>query len=181
MQSPQGEVLTFPKPSDAEQRSPISQPCTLSTIRVPAKNSPGDRSACHLLLCLCSQQAAELLRKLTDDRTWQSQPPHYGTKAARDLLDAAQRHMPVSLPSVSLPSFTADSLQLPAFSAPSVQLPKVELPQLGSAEKGLQDAAVRISQASICKPPLPTLLHCSAEMHWHNCVAPTSPTSAAEH
>ena len=81
--------------------------------------------------CLsCSQQAAELLRRLTDDRTWQSQSPHYGTKAARDLLDAAQRQIPVSLPTVNLSSIKADSLKLPAVQLPSISLPSVNLPSI---------------------------------------------------
>ncbi|CAL5225145.1 g7925 [Coccomyxa viridis] len=115
------------------------------------------------------QQAAELLKRLTDDRTWQSQSPHYGTKAARDLLDAAQKQIPVSLPSVDLSSIKADSLklpsvQLPSFSLPSVdftgiradsvKFPSVQLPSFSAAPgqfpklaaEDLQDVASRISE-----------------------------------
>ena len=123
-------------------------------------------------LCLsCRQQAAELLKRLTDDRTWQSQSPHYGTKAARDLLDAAQKQIPVSLPSVDLSSIKADSLklpsvQLPSFSLPSVdftgiradsvKFPSVQLPSFSAAPgqfpklaaEDLQDVASRISEVS---------------------------------
>ena len=119
----------------------------------------------------CSQQAAELLNKLTEDRTWQSQSPHYGTKAARDLLDAAQKQLPVSLPSITLPSIKADSLKLPSDKLPSsvhfpsFSAPSFQLPDLGKAED-LQDAAARISKASLlssCNPklhcPLPQLVH----------------------
>ena len=104
------------------------------------------------------QQVGELLRKLGEDRTWQAQPPHYGSQAARDLLDAAQKHLPVSLPSVSLPSIRPDSLklpsvdlssvQLPSLRAPSVQLPHVDLSSLGKAG-GLEQAAVGITEVSL--------------------------------
>lgn len=104
------------------------------------------------------QQAGELLRKLGEDRTWQAQPPHYGSKAARNLLDAAQKHLPVSLPSVNLPSIRSDSLklpsvdltsvQLPSLKAPSVQLPHVDLSSLGKSG-GLDQAAASITEVSM--------------------------------
>ena len=107
------------------------------------------------------QQAGELLRKLGDDRTWQAQPPHYGSQAARNLLDAAQKHLPVSLPSVSLPSIRPDSLklpavdlsavQLPSLPRPSVQLPHVDLSSLGKAG-GLEQAAAGITEVSALPP-----------------------------
>ena len=104
------------------------------------------------------QQAGELLRKLGDDRTWQAQPPHYGSKAARTLLDAAQKHLPVSLPSVNLPSIRPDSLklpsvdlssvQLPSLRVPSVQLPQVDLSSLGKSG-GLEQAAAGITEVRV--------------------------------
>lgn len=121
----------------------------------------------------CSQQAAELLNKLTEDRTWQSQSPHYGTKAARDLLDAAQKQLPVLLPSVNIPSIKADSLKLPSVKLPSsVQFPSFsapsfQLPNLGKAED-LQDAAARLSEASLLSS-CNLNLHCSLSQLVHHC------------
>lgn len=121
----------------------------------------------------CSQQAAELLNKLTEDRTWQSQSPHYGTKAARELLDAAQKQLPVSLPSVNLPSIKADSLKLPSVKLPSsVQFPSFsgpsfQLPNLGKAED-LQDAAARLSEASLPSSCSPNV-HCPLSQLVHHC------------
>ena len=99
----------------------------------------------------CSRQAVELLQKLAEDKTWQSRSPHYGTKAARDLLDAAQRQIPVSvpsvkLPSVNLPSIRADSVQLPSVQLPSFSAPSVQLPKFAAGD--FQHAAARISEAS---------------------------------
>ena len=104
------------------------------------------------------QQAGELLRKLGDERTWQAQPPHYGSQAARNLLGAPQKHLPASLPSVNLPSIRPDSLklpsldlsavQLPSLTAPSVQLPHVDLSSLGKAGS-LEQAAAGITEVIV--------------------------------
>ncbi len=126
------------------------------------------------------QQAGELLKKLGDDRTWQAQPPHYGSQAARKLLDAAQKHLPVSLPSISLPSIRPDSLklpavdlssvQLPSLSRPSVQLPRVDLSSFGKAG-GLEQAAAGITEVSRPKAVNSIMIRCvllTAELTlWH--------------
>lgn len=57
----------------------------------------------------CSRQLRELADKVQDERFWASQQPHYGTAAAKRLLQTAGEALPgISLPSVAGP-------QLPQF------------------------------------------------------------------
>ena len=54
----------------------------------------------------------------------------------------------MSLPSVNLPSIKADGIRLPSVQLPSLSAPPVQLPKL--AAQDLQDAASRVTEASLC-------------------------------
>ena len=100
------------------------------------------------LCSVCSQQLAALADKVQDERFWAGQQPHYGTDAAKRLLQSAAEH--VSLPSLELPPLPQlpESVQLPAFRLPAApQLPDIS----GGADlRSLQEAAAGLAQACFC-------------------------------
>lgn len=75
----------------------------------------GQQQQQHLSMLHCSRQLGELAEKVQDESFWASQQPHYGTAAAKRLLQTAAE----ALPGVSLPSVTVPQLpQLPMVYAP---------------------------------------------------------------
>ena len=70
-------------------------------------------------ICTCSDVGA-LLDTLQDEAFWTSLQPHYGSNAAKQILQQAQAFAAEQLPMTSLPS-----VQMPSISVPTVQLPNL--------------------------------------------------------
>lgn len=114
------------------------------------------------LVHFCSHQLSSLVDTLRDEAFWKSQQPHYGTNAARHLLQEAQ-----SLAAGSLPAIPGPSLQLPA-----LQLPSVQLPSLDAFNPGVQQSVAQllevIFEAEACYSAWhPTCVHafCMTALH----------------
>jgi hypothetical protein len=91
------------------------------------------------VLLQCSRHLSDVLYKLQDERFWHAQQPHYGTTAAKQLLQAASQQLP------ALPSH---SLQLPSVRLPSPQFSAPQLPHIAAAVDGqlLQDSIARLTE-----------------------------------
>ncbi|CAL8467304.1 g6841 [Coccomyxa elongata] len=103
-----------------------------------------------------SRQLGELAEKVRDERFWASQQPHYGTAAAKRLLQTASEALPgVSLPSMTLPQLPQlptlpQHVDLPAFQLPAApHLPEVNIPDISARldMRNLQEAAAGLAQA----------------------------------
>ena len=86
--------------------------------------------------CACSDIGA-LLDTLQDEGFWSALQPHYGSSAAKQLLQQAQSLAAERTPLTSFPS-----VQLP-----SIGVPTVQLPNLGSII-GAQEPQEAITQLS---------------------------------
>lgn len=128
-----------------------------------------------MALCsVCSQQLAALADKVQDERFWAGQQPHYGTDAAKRLLQSAAER--VSLPSLELPPLPQlpASVQLPAFRLPAApQLPDISG---GAALRSVQEAAAGLAQACFLPAHLSCLVtnlsHLSSNFHMSHELCP---------
>lgn len=96
---------------------------------------------------------------LRDEAFWRSQQPHYGTTAAKQLLQQAQ-----SLAAGVVPGIPAPTLQLPA-----LQLPSIQLPSLDAFNPGDQQSVAQLFEVSTGSALMPGVTHAvrpHAMAHW---------------